>query len=327
MDANKFIIKAGRRVYSKLYPGTRNNTVKENYFGSPILLPENGNHLIAQKLNTGDPLMVCRLGSTELSCLVNYIEKSELAELDYFRQMLRQIKGESLVWSDAVRENMHKCSGFFPATDENLEKFARLYLDLIPQVDILGVWYNYFEDIIVHRFCPDAALIPLKSIEPYYFESPWSRMLKGKKVLVIHPFDTSIKRQYAIREKLFENKEILPPFELTTIKAVQTVAYNNTEFKNWFEALDSMIEKINKTDFDVALIGAGAYGLPLAAHVKMIGKQAIHFGGSLQVLFGIKGQRWDNMPNVNRFYNEYWIRPLQEETPDDFKSVENGCYW
>lgn len=33
------------------------------------------------------------------------------------------------------------------------------------------------------------------------------------------------------------------------------------------------------------------YGFPLAAHVKHKGKQAIHLGGTLQLLFGIKGNR------------------------------------
>ena len=44
-----------------------------------------------------------------------------------------------------------------------------------------------------------------------------------------------------------------------------------------------------KFDFDVALIGCGAYGFPLAAKLKTAGKQAIHLGGVLQALFGIKG--------------------------------------
>jgi hypothetical protein len=36
---------------------------------------------------------------------------------------------------------------------------------------------------------------------------------------------------------------------------------------------------IDCLEFDVALIGAGAYGLPLAACVKRLGKKAIHMGG------------------------------------------------
>ena len=88
-----------------------------------------------------------------------------------------------------------------------------------------------------------------------------------------------------------------------------------------------MKEEINSKDFDIALIAAGAYGLPLAAHVKSIGKQAIHIGGSLQILFGIKGNRWDSMPGINKFYNEYWTRPSPDETPKEFSGVEGSTYW
>ena len=57
-----------------------------------------------------------------------------------------------------------------------------------------------------------------------------------------------------------------------------------------------MKAQIDKEDFDICLIGAGAYGFPLAAYVKRKGKKAVHLGGALQLLFGIKGSRWED-PN------------------------------
>ena len=42
-----------------------------------------------------------------------------------------------------------------------------------------------------------------------------------------------------------------------------------------------MIKEIQMHEFDVCLIGCSAYGLPLAAAVKNMGKQAIHIGGPL----------------------------------------------
>ena len=39
-------------------------------------------------------------------------------------------------------------------------------------------------------------------------------------------------------------------------------------------------------DFDVALIAAGSYGMPLAAAIKRMGKGAIYVGGGLQVAHG-----------------------------------------
>jgi len=82
-----------------------------------------------------------------------------------------------------------------------------------------------------------------------------------------------------------------------------------------------------KIDFDVALIGAGSYSIPLASFVKGIGKKAIHLGGETQILFGIKGGRWDVREAERSFYNEHWVRPLSSEVPQNYQNVENGCYW
>ena len=133
--------------------------------------------------------------------------------------------------------------------------------------------------------------------------------------------------QYKKRELLFANKDVLPAFELITLKAVQTIAGEQADFETWFDALAYMEHKIDQIDFDVAIIGCGAYGFPLAAYCKKIGKKAIHLGGATQILFGIKGKRWDDLPEVNKFYNEHWVRPLPEETPQQNKKVEGGCYW
>lgn len=67
-----------------------------------------------------------------------------------------------------------------------------------------------------------------------------------------------------------------------------------------------------KIDFDIALIGCGAYGMPLASFIKGMGKQAVHLAGWTQILFGIKGKRWDDLPYVSKFYNNAWVRPQQQ---------------
>ena len=50
-------------------------------------------------------------------------------------------------------------------------------------------------------------------------------------------------------------------------------------------------------------------------------------GGATQVLFGIIGKRWEAYPQFKQIINEYWTRPLSEETPSEYLKVENGCYW
>lgn len=169
--------------------------------------------------------------------------------------------------------------------------------------------------------------IPLGDFEPYKFSSPWTMALKGKKILVIHPFESTIKKQYAKRELLFENKNVLPDFELKTLQAVQSAAGNPVNFETWFDALKYMCDEVDKLDFDIALIGAGAYGLPLAAHVKRCGKKSVHVGGALQILFGIKGNRWDHCHFYQNLYNSNWTRASKEETPQRSSVIEGATYW
>lgn len=68
--------------------------------------------------------------------------------------------------------------------------------------------------------------------------------------------------------------------------------------------------------------------MSIAAYVKRMGKKAVHMGGITQLLFGIKGGRWDLSPKYSQhLYNEHWIRPLSEDRPNNYKTVENGSYW
>ena len=85
--------------------------------------------------------------------------------------------------------------------------------------------------------------------------------------------------------------------------------------------------QITRKDYDIAIIGCGAFGFPLASFVKDQGKKAIHLGGAVQILFGIKGVRWDENKFTSELYNEYWIRPSEDETPKNSGNVEKGCYW
>lgn len=174
----------------------------------------------------------------------------------------------------------------------------------------------------------DVQLTHLYMMDFWLYKEPFTSALRGKKVLVIHPLAERIHSQYLKREFLFMNPNVLPEFELKTVKAVQTIAgEHDYRFNNWFEALDFMFNEAMKIDFEIALIGCGAYGFPLAARLKRAGKIAIHMGGVTQMLFGIKGARWDVHPVASRLYNEHWTRPEGDEVPRNSNLVENNCYW
>ena len=280
-------------------------------YGKKEMSEEEGNEELSLLIKSKNPFVVGKFGCTEIG-VISEVIKNEL-NLGKIRQ--------------GDRRSLIILSGFFPNEEESIKQFALMYLDMVGCIDILGTWNNRFEDYIVKKYMKTTRLSDLHFLEPYYFEKPWSRFLKGKKVLVVHPFAESINSQYQKREFLFENEDILPEFQLITLKAVQTVAGNKSEFETWFDALNYMYEKAISIDFDVALVGCGAYGLPLAIKLRQAGKQAIHTGGATQILFGIKGGRWDQNPKISKMYNKYWIRPNLNETPKGVGNVEEACYW
>jgi len=283
-------------------------------YHKPILSLTDGGELIHALLIEGRPALFARIGGMELDCLMYY-----------FRHRCR---GWRRPYPKTILYSMSNNTGFFPARDDTLDAFVREYLAAIARADAMGVWFNIGEDLVVREFCPDADLIPLRSIEPYYHKDPWSRGLNGLKVLVIHPFAESIGEQYeSRRERLFDDPDVLPPFDLSLIKAVQSGAGEAPAFDSWFDALDSMRAAMDAIAYDVCVVGAGAYGLPLAAHAKESGKIGIHMGGATQILFGIKGRRWDDHEVISKLYRDSWVRPKASEVPRDAMAVEDGCYW
>ena len=140
------------------------------------------------------------------------------------------------------------------------------------QIDVLAIWFHPFEDYYIKELMSnDVICTYLLNFEPWNETTVhWSAALKDKKVLVIHPFAETIRDQYEKRELLFPGTDILPEFELHTLKAVQTLAgIKDDRFSTWFEALEWMYQEAMKIDFDVAIIGCGAYGMPLAATLSI----------------------------------------------------------
>lgn len=285
---------------------------------------EYSNELIYQLLIQDKPVMVARFGSTEMLCLTNYIGVKN----PKFKNTGSFIKSQTPPWwwEPATIRQISQWSGFFPARIDKVEQFCEFMLQDIRQIDILASWLK--QEQFFQEELQQTKKIVLEDMEPFFAPNPWTRALEGKKVLVVHPFADTIEHQYQKRELLFENN-LLPLFELKTIKAVQSIAGEKTPFADWFEALDYMKTQIDQTDYDICIIAAGAYGLPLAAHVKRSGKKAIHLAGVAQLLFGIKGKRWEKYivwPYMN-LYNEHWVRPGEHEKPKNAQVVEGACYW
>lgn len=300
-----------KNIHTLIY-GVAEKKIQESQFRNPYLKPQEANDHIYHMLKTDDPFFLGRLGSVELECLCQ-------------NQKLYENEGIREVYDRNIRYMMENNAGFFPGKEEYLNRFCQLYFENLQNTDLLwSMWGSYFEDLIYEKFAKNTPICSFDdSCLPLKLENPWTKALKGKRVLVIHPFTESIEKNYKNRERLYEQEDFLPEFHLQTMKSVQSIAGEKTIYEDWFLALEAMKAQMRTYDFDIALTGAGAYGFPLAEYAKELGKKGIHIGGPLQLLFGIKGKAYHSMG----IYNEYWTEPLDSERPENYKRVEAGRYW
>lgn len=286
---------------------------RELLLGNRVLSPKEINSQIYTMIMSGQPFMAGRFGANELSAI--------------------RIFDFSVFWKyKIVLKHLCEGAGFFPDSIEEGKAFSKLMIESIPEVNIMGIWMQPFEDYYLKRYSnKNLKMTYLLDLEPWSVKNPWSAALKGRKVLVIHPFTETIQKQYARRELIYPGTDILPEFELKTLKAVQTVAGEQDErFASWFEALNWMYQEALKIDFEIAIIGCGAYGFPLAVKLKQAGKQSIHLAGATQLMFGIKGRRWEEngaFAYVQKYFNDAWVYPCENERPRQAKKVEGACYW
>jgi hypothetical protein len=287
---------------------------RAKYRGQDILAPEAGNDFLAESLLTSRPFAVGKIGAAELGGLIRY-------------ESNKDSKGHCATWGRHATM-LHRNAGVYPDDPEVFSRFCQLYAESIQAIDALAVWFRMGEHRIQSRYAPQARLLSLTAIEPYYHQRPWSRMLTGKRVLVLTPFADTVRSQGLRLQEVWRAKpDVMPDVEVQTLRVPLSAGLVKPIHADWFIALDAMTQEMASRNFDVAVVGAGAWSLPLVARAKQMGKWAIHLGGSTQILFGVKGRRWDKNPLVVEAENDAWVRPNGDERPKTFEAVEQGCYW
>ena len=302
MDNDNVLLQKAADIYRDL-------RFKWKYRDVEILPAEAGNDAARELLESGQPFLFGRCGATEMRTVADWLGNG----------------GNN--FTDKTRADIRNLSGVFPTDDATLARFCELYVKTAQSADLLALW-NVGAEREVIRGCGATRFTALRALEPYYHPHPWSAALAGKRVLVVHPFRKTILQQYARRSEIFPGRDVLPEFaDLTVIQAVQGLGGQDTGYASWFDALAEMQRQMDAVDYDVAIVGAGAYSLPLAAHARDRGHAAIQMSGATQLLFGIKGKRWDTHPIIHTFYNDAWVRPDETEGISNKEKVEGGSYW
>lgn len=292
--------------YMKVNPSARKYVTREKYGKRKKLSAEETNAYYRDLILSGKPFLAGRLGAGEMRRVNRYVMKELGLCKNYKEANLKSV----------IIEN----------SPELADWYCEKLIELLPNVDILPVWCQIAEPYLVRQFAKKAKLAHFEDIEPFWYENPWTSALKGKKVLVINPFDETIRQQYEKRELLFDNKDMLPEFELHTLKSVMVLTPEENTYGNIIDVVDYTYNEAMKIDFDIALLGCGQVGMLVAEKFRQQGKQAIYLGGALQLIFGIKGKRWDGQEKYARMYNEHWTYPI-EQPPTSYKRIEGGCYW
>lgn len=290
-------------------------------------LPErrirDANAFIAATLRHGKPAMVGRLGSIELSRLVSLRRyRDESGDIIQFTKKLSKLPF-STKWKIRREEAFR---GEMQDDARNALRFLEEYELAMDEVDLLGSWAfgeTFFEDRL-----RSTNLCALGDLDPFGLDDPWSQELRGLRVVVVHPFRASIESQYRnAREKIFPGTDTLPKFNLRVVQAfLEGVRDADDGASGFFSMRDNLLEEIHAKPFDVAIIGSGPNGFLLAAEIKRRGGIGIHLGGVTQLLFGIKGRRWESQGFS--LSNEHWIRPLPSDTPNNYRQIlDGGAYW
>jgi hypothetical protein len=263
---------------------------------------------IEAALTARQPVLVGRLGAVEA-------------------RLLGEARWRQGRFGRLTRRQAHQNAGIFPVEPAALAAVAERLGTALQAVDLLALWDSPYQAALVAGLRPLPQRCGLAALEPWWQPRPWSAALAGRRVLVVHPFAASIESQLAHRQRLFADPAVLPEFELVSLCPPQTLAGATQGYVSWLAALDELVGRVSALEFDVALLGCGAYGLPLAAAIKQMQRPALHLGGALQLLFGIRGRRWQAMPRYAALMNEFWVRPLPRETPAAAAGVDGGCYW
>jgi hypothetical protein len=270
------------------------------------------------------PFLIGRNGTIELEILLNYY---------YILNIL-----------ESQKNTLELNAGIFPTTNEYIEDFCRSYIEALTNTDIIAEgWYEPLkkaENNLLNILNPNRIKVTLRNLEPYYAPPHlrWTQYLANKRVAIINSFAETCEQQTYMSKAIWpEYTESFLPNSTTWIpittyycpKLAGENTYANwpSHIKNFKDAIEYIIERTLESKAEVAIIGCGGMGMIIGSKLKDAGLQVIVMGGATQILFGIKGKRWENHSIISKFFNDAWVSPNPLNAPKNYKLIENGCYW
>lgn len=162
----------------------------------PTISGEEAQQSLVDAVMGGQPLMVARFGAVEIKAI-----------------LYKSFPWLSMFLKEYTYRHIGNNAGFFPVDECLLKRYTLLMKEDMRFLDVLASWRP--EEILFRKAFRNCKKIRLGDLGPNFTKSSWTQSLKGKKVLVIHPFAKTIKSQYEKnRSKLFGEYSdyVLPEF-------------------------------------------------------------------------------------------------------------------
>jgi hypothetical protein len=270
--------------------------------------------------------------------------KAGFSEQAFLRYSLISSQPDSLkkrAYEAFLKYHCDYMTGVFPSTPKFLKIFAQFFLENIGDLNILGLMDGKNEFQLMSSLQIEAKLTYFQSMEPdrsipENLSLCYLLLFRGKKILLISPYAEFIasRAKADIYDSVWQasEKKWFSPLSIEALNipySYISASETHALYHDSVELYQTICTQISKLEFDIALIGAGALGMPIARYVKSLGKVGLSLGGHLQVIFGVAGGRWRNDPDwVARYLNEYWVDvPPNYHPPLSKQLSDGGAYW
>lgn len=241
---------------------------------------------------------------------------------------------------------LHVESGVFPADKKYMSSWMDAYRDRSQELDIAAFPLTLETWLLSKQLWPSQHVCHPRLTEPFglcpqrHLQDPdigkdwcYTKLFANKRILIINPIASFLasRATKSIFEDVWQDRAFWwEPAEVLAFDIPNGIApETRKEFGNSHNLFKHISEGLHQrsAQFDIALIGAGSYGIPIASEIKRLNKIAIVMGGHLQMVFGVYGNRWLALPNWQSIINNQWVRPPERYRPSTYLFQDNGCYW
>ena len=253
---------------------------------------------LINELNRDKALSIIRLGNVEATqMLTEELYPQMETNAGFFGDIieLKKWKKKMLMALLSADCNLRviTCSSFY-VCDDVLTRL-NIFIPTLPYIEDIAFWVTLINNIKTDRL----------GFVSYFTEDMSSQMKKLDLIHDKHKIKVSTKNWKFIYSK-------------------NTIKGNEPIDKTYEDVYNDLLERCLYADCDVYFLSCGCYGVPLCDDLKKKGKKAIYVGGFLQLLFGIRGKRWNDREVISQYFNKNWIYPSIKPKNGDL--VESWCY-